>query len=157
MPVHFPAPRCSRKAVLAALLIRRAAFGAAILLCAFFSLASIASAADKGDPVFTKWWQKFQLAVMRRDIRGVDKGVEFPMDWQITSDVRAVRSESDFAANFGIFFTPDVIRNVAAGKPEKRPNGNYAITWKTDGKDYTMTFRFYAGTYALDSLVEGHP
>jgi len=157
MPVYFPAPRSSRKAAPAALLIRRAAFGAAILLCASFALAPVASAADKGDPVFTKWWQKFQLAVIRRDIRGVDKGVEFPMDWQITSDVRAVRSESDFAANFAIFFTPDVIRNVAAGKPEKRPNGNYAITWKTDGKDYTMTYRFYAGTYTLDSLIEGHP
>ena len=135
----------------------RAASAALVLMCAVLSLAPAASAADKGDLVFTKWWQKFQLAVMRRDIRAIDKGVEFPMDWQITSDVRAVRSESDFAANFGIFFTPDVIKNVAAAKPDKLPNGNYVITWKTDGEDYTMTFRFYGGTYALDSLIDSHP
>ena len=46
---------------------------------------------------------------------------------------------------------------TSGSRPEKRPNGNYVITWKTDGKDYTMTYRFYAGTYALDSLIDSHP
>jgi len=114
-------------------------------------------AADKGDPAFAKWWQKFQLAVMRRDIRGIDKGVEFPLDWQVGPEVRGVRSESDFAANFQLFFTSDVIKNVAAGKPEKLPNGNYAITWKANGKDYTLNIRFYNGVYAMESLIEGRP
>ena len=93
----------------------------------------IVFAADKGDPVFAKWWQKFQLAVMRRDIRAIDKGAEFPMDWQLSPEIRGVRSESDFAANFLLFFTPEVTKNIATGKPEKLPNGNYAVTWKADG------------------------
>jgi hypothetical protein len=125
---------------------------AAILL-----LAPLAFAADKPDPVFAKWWQKFQVAAMRRDIRTIDKGAEFPMDWQISADLRAIRSESDFAANFGLFFTPDVFKNVAAGKPEKAANGNYVLVWKTSGKEYSLSFRFYNGTYVMDSLVEGHP
>jgi len=152
MRVHFLAPVPRPRASLG----RLAAVAVLVPICVFVG-APIASAADKGDPVFTKWWQKFQTAVARHDVRAIDKGVEFPMDWQISPDVRAVRSESDFAANFGIFFTPDVTKNVAAAKPEKLPNGNYAITWKTDGADYTMTFRFYGGTYALDSLIQGHP
>jgi len=114
-------------------------------------------AADKADPVFAKWWQKFQMAVMRRDVRSVDKNVEFPMDWQISEDVRAVRGESDLAANFNLFFTPEVSKNVATGKPEKLANGSYALTWKSNGKEYTMTFRYYSGTYVLDSLIEGKP
>ena len=150
-------PNCAAPRVRTASFVRRLVVIMPVVFAALVLFAPLVSAADKVDPVFTKWWQKFQLSVARRDIRAIDKGVEFPMDWQITSDVRAVRSESDFAANFGIFFTPDVFRNVAAAKPDKLPNGNYAITWKTEAKDYTMTFRFYGGTYALDSLIEGHP
>lgn len=117
----------------------------------------LAFSADKEDPTFAKWWQKFQLAVMRRDIRGIDKGVEFPLDWQISPEVRAARSESDFAANFQLFFTPDVIKNIATGKPEKQANGNYVVTWKANGKDYILNLRFYNGAYAMESLIEGHP
>ena len=95
--------------------------------------------------------------MVRRDIRAIDKGVEFPLDWQISPDVRAVRSESDFAANFALFFTPEIIKNVAAGKPEKLPDGNYVLVWRADGKEYSLHFRFYSGTYAMDSLVEGRP
>ena len=128
-----------------------------LLPVALILLAPVMFAADKGDPAFAKWWQKFQLAVMRRDIRGIDKGVEFPLDWQVSPEVRAVRSESDFAANFQLFFTPDVIKNVAAGKPEKLANGNYAVTWKANGKDYSLNIRFYNGVYAMESLIEGPP
>ena len=113
--------------------------------------------ADKDDPAFAKWWQKFQLSVMRRDIRGIDKGVEFPLDWQVSPEIRVVRSESDFAANFQLFFTSDVIKNIAAAKPEKLPNGNYVVTWKGNGKDYVLNFRFYNGVYAMDSLIEARP
>jgi len=116
-----------------------------------------ASAADKVDPVFAKWWQKFQLAVVRRDVRTIDKGVEYPMDWEVSADVRAIRGESDLAANFGLFFTPDVMKNIALGKPEKLPNGNYLLVWKSGGKEYSLNFRFYNGTYVLDGLGEGPP
>ena len=120
-------------------------------------VAPMACAADKADPAFAKWWQKYQLAVMRNDVRSIDKGAEFPMDWQISEDVRAIRGESDFAANFGLFFTPDVKKNVAAGKPEKLPNGNYVLIWKAGGKGYSLNFRSYNGSYAMDSLVEDAP
>ncbi len=136
---------------------RAAAKTVLLMLIALSCAASAASAADKPDAVFAKWWQKFQLAVMRRDVRAIDKGVEFPMDWEVSADVRAIRGESDFAANFGIFFTNDVIKNVLAGKPEKLPNGNYVLIWKSGGKEYSIIFRYYNGTYALDSLGEGPP
>ena len=77
--------------------------------------------------MFAKWWQKFQLAVVRRDVKAIDKGVEFPMEWEVNADVRAIRSESDLAANFGLFFTPTSTKNIASGKPEKLPNGNYVL------------------------------
>ena len=128
---------------------------ALLILAALASVAPAASAADKPDAAFAKWWQKFQVAVMRNDIRTIDKGAEFPMDWQVSADVRAIRSESDFAANFGIFFTPNVVKNVLAGKPEKLPNGNYVLAWKSGGKEYSMNFRFYNGNYALDGLGDG--
>lgn len=116
-----------------------------------------ASAADKVDPVFAKWWQKFQLAVARRDVRTIDKGVEYPMDWEVGADVRAIRGESDLAANFGLFFTPEVMKNIAMGKPEKLPNGNYLLVWKSGGKEYSLNFRAYNGTFVLDGLGEGPP
>jgi hypothetical protein len=122
-----------------------------------FVMAPRASAADKGDPVFAKWWQKFQLAVARREVRVIDKGVEYPMEWEVSSDVRAIRGESDLAANFGLFFTPDVMKNIAMGKPEKLPNGNYLLVWKSGGKEYSLNFRYYNGTYVLDGLGEGPP
>jgi len=124
---------------------------------ALLLVAPLAFSADKGDPAFAKWWQKFQMAVMRHDIRAIDKGVEFPLDWQVSSEVRAARSESDFAANFGLFFTPEVTKNVLAGKPEKLANGNYVVNWKSNGKDYSLIIRFYNGVYAMESLIEGHP
>lgn len=138
-------------------IVPRLAAAALLTLAALTTMIPPASAADKPDAVFAKWWQKFQLAVMRRDIRGVDKGVEFPMDWQLSPDVRAVRGESDFAANFGVFFTPEVIKNVLTGKPEKLSNGNYALVWKSGGKEYSMNFRYYNGNFALDGLAEGPP
>jgi hypothetical protein len=46
---------------------------------------------------------------------------------------------------------------VAAGKPEKLPNGNYVLVWKTGGKGYSLNFRFYNNTYVMDSLVEDAP
>jgi hypothetical protein len=138
--------------------IKRTMAGLVLIACAILgSMVPSALGADKEDPAFAKWWQKFQLAVTRRDIRAIDKGVEFPMDWQVSPEVRAVRSESDFAANFLLFFTPDVIKNIATGKPEKQANGNYVVPWKSNGKDYLLNIRSYNGTYAMESLMEGRP
>jgi hypothetical protein len=128
-----------------------------LMVAGVFVMAPRASAADKADPVFAKWWQKFQLAVARREVRTIDKGVEYPMEWEVNSDVRAIRGESDLAANFGLFFTPEVMKNIAMGKPEKLPNGNYLLVWKSGGKEYSLNFRYYNGTYVLDGLGEGPP
>ena len=130
-------------------------FSAALVMVAAFG--ALASAADKVDPTFAKWWQKFQLAVVRRDVKTIDKGVEFPMEWEVNADVRAIRGESDLAANFGLFFTPEVTKNIAIGKPEKLPNGNYLLVWKARGNEYSLNFRYYNGTYVLDGLGEGPP
>jgi hypothetical protein len=134
--------------------ISAVAFLMAIAVCV---MAPQAPAADKADPVFAKWWQKFQLAVTRRDVRTIDKGVEYPMEWEVNADVRAIRGESDLAANFGLFFTPEVMKNIAMGKPEKLPNGNYLLVWKARGNEYSLNFRYYNGTYVLDGLGEGPP
>jgi hypothetical protein len=115
------------------------------------------SAADKVDPAFAKWWQKFQLAVVRRDVKTLDTGVEYPMEWEVSAEVRAIRGESDLAANFGLFFTPEVMKNIAMGKPEKLPNGNYLLVWKARGNEYSLNFRAYNGTFVLDGLGEGPP
>ncbi len=127
----------------------------ASLVLAWFAPA--ASAADKMDPAFAKWWQKFQVAVMRRDVRTIDKGVEYPMEWEVNSEIRAITGESDLAANFALFFTPEIMKNIAAGKPEKLPNGNYLLVWKARGNEYSLNFRAYNGTFVLDGLGEGPP
>jgi hypothetical protein len=71
--------------------------------------------------------------------------------------VRAIRGESDLAANFGLFFTQEVIKNIAMGKPEKLPNGNYLLVWKAHGNEYSLNFRAYNGGFVLDGLGEGPP
>jgi hypothetical protein len=134
------------------------AFSAALLMAGMFHfIAPPSSAADKADPTFAKWWQKFQLAVVRRDVKAIDKSVEFPMEWEVNADVRAIRGESDLAANFGLFFTAEVLKNIATGKPERLPNGNYLLAWKARGNEYSLNFRYYNGTYVLDGLGEGPP
>ena len=135
-----------------------AKLASAILMLPLLSgCAPTASAADKAEPGFAKWWQKFQLAVVRRDVKTIDKGVEYPMEWEASAGVRAVRSESDLAANFGLFFTDDIAKNIAAGKPAKLPTGNYVLVWKSGGKEYSLTLRYYNGEYVLDGLSEGPP
>ena len=121
------------------------------------ALAPLAPAADKPDPAFAKWWTKFQTAVARRDIKTIASGAQFPLDWEVSSEVRAIRSESDLAANFGLLFTPEVTKNIAAGKPERISNGNYLLVWKARGNEYSLTIRAYNGTFALDNLGEGPP
>jgi hypothetical protein len=121
------------------------------------ALAPLAPAADKPDPVFAKWWMRFQTAVARRDIKTIALGVQYPLDWEVNSEIRAIRSESDLAANFGLFFTPEIAKNIAAGHPEKLPNGNYLLVWKARGNEYSLNIRSYGGAFALDSLGEGPP
>ena len=130
---------------------------AAIVPLLMAALVPAASAADKLDPAFAKWWTRFQMAVARRDVKTIALNAQFPLDWEVSSEIRAIRSESDLAANFGLFFTAEVAKNVAAGHPEKLPNGNYLVVWKARGNEYSLIIRSYAGTFALDSLGEGPP
>jgi hypothetical protein len=123
----------------------------------FVALALVAPGADKNDPAFAKWWTRFQMAVARRDVKTIALGVQYPLDWEVNSEIRAIRSESDLSANFGLFFTPEVVKNIVAGKPEKLPNGNYLVVWKARGNEYSLNIRSYGGAFALDSLGEGPP
>lgn len=129
----------------------------AILPLFFMALVPLIPAADKLDPGFAKWWTRFQTAVARRDVKIIALNAQFPLDWEVNSEIRAIRSESDLSANFGLFFTPEIVKNVAAGHPEKLPNGNYMVVWKARGNEYSLIIRSYAGAFALDSLGEGPP
>ena len=126
-------------------------------LAVLLLIACGAMAADKPDPAFAKWWAKFQLAVMRGEVATIAKGAQFPMAWENGPEVRSIASQSDMAANYGIFFTPEIRKMIATLKPEKLKSGDYIITWKARGNEYSILFTPVGGVYALQSMSEGPP
>lgn len=116
-----------------------------------FQAAPAAKSAD-----FAKWWSQFQAAVAKRDIDAVAQGAAFPLNWE-NGPIRDIKSAADFKSRFDSYFTAEIKKIVATKKPERLPNGNYIITWKARGNEYSIMFRPQGPAFALDSLSEGPP
>jgi hypothetical protein len=105
---------------------------------------------------FSKWWPAFQASVAKTDAKSVVKGVHYPLQWE-NGKIRDIKSEAEFVRSFSTYFTPEIKRMIAQGKPEKFPGG-YSITWKARGNEYSIYFKpDPSGGFALDGLSEGPP
>ena len=79
-------------------------------------LALTASGADDG---FAKWWPQFQSTVAKSDAKAITEGSKFPMQWELKA-VREIKTREDFVAHFAAYFTADMKKAVANGKPVAR-------------------------------------
>jgi hypothetical protein len=113
-----------------------------------------ASSRAEGD--FASWWPKFQAAVAAHDGKRTALGAQFPMNWE-TGAVRQIKTEAEFIDRFDVYLTPEVRNAIAKAKPERLPNGNYIVTWKARGNEYSLYFIPMGDRYALDGLSEGPP
>jgi hypothetical protein len=109
-----------------------------------------AKGADDG---FAKWWPQFQAAVAKGDAKGITERAKFPLQWEL-GPVREIKTREDFAARFATYFTADMKKAVASGKPVAIPGG-YMIVWKARGDEYSFIFRPAGASYALFGLSEG--
>ena len=104
---------------------------------------------------FSRWWTSFQAAVAKSDAKAVAQKAHFPLAWEL-GPIREIQSEADFLRDFDKYFTPEIRKAVAAGKPEQLPDGTYTITWKARGNEYSLYFRPKGPSdYVLDALSEG--
>ena len=112
--------------------------------------------ARAANPDFSKWWPQFQAAVARGDAKAVAQGAHFPLDWE-NGPIRRIKTEADFVNNFDKYFTPEIKKAVATGKPGPLAPGEYGVTWKARGNAYTIFFSPEGSTYVLGGLSEGPP
>lgn len=105
---------------------------------------------------FTKWWPQFQAAVAKGDAKAVAQGAHFPMDWE-NGPIRQIKTEADFIKRFDVYFTVEVKKAIATGKPGPLAPGEYGVTWKARGNEYTIFFKPEVAAYALGGLSEGPP
>jgi hypothetical protein len=104
---------------------------------------------------FSGWWAGFQGAVAKRDASVVADGPQFPMDWE-NGPVRRIDSRAELVGKFDLYFTAEIRKAVAAGKPERYGDGKYSITWKARGNEYSMYFESDGkGGFRLAGLSEG--
>ena len=96
-----------------------------------------------------------QAAVAKNDAKAISEGTVFPMDWEL-GPLRKIASREDFIAKFAAYFTSDMKKAVASGKPVAVPEG-YMITWHARGNEYSMYFHPVNGSFALGALSEGPP
>ena len=111
------------------------------------------SAADSD---FAKWWPQFQAAVAKADAQTVAQEAHFPLQWE-NGPIRQIKTEAELAQNFDKYFTPEIKKLVATKKPVKSGHGEYGITWKARGNEYTIMFTPASGGFALGGLSEGPP
>ena len=122
---------------------------ACLLVALLFLLAATAPAAD-----FGKWWPGFKAAVARDDAKAVAQMTRFPLSWE-NGTIREIRSEAEFVQGFDKYFTAEIRKAIASGKPEELPDGAYILTWKTRGNEYSLYFKPESSGYRLDALSEG--
>ncbi len=115
--------------------------------------AAVTMHADDG---FAKWFKQFQNAVAKGNGDFVTERAEFPMDWEYGS-TRKIPARSVLVSRFDFYFTDDVKKGVANGAPQKLRAGEYMITWKARGNEYSMYFRASGAAFALSGLSEGPP
>jgi hypothetical protein len=122
-------------------------------LCALLLFTVSAFGADDG---FTKFWTEFKAAVAKNDAKAIVNGVEYPIDWEL-GKVRKITSEADFVAHFSSYFTADMRKAIATGKPESIPGNQYLLIWHARGNEYSLHFLAKNGTWVLFALAEGPP
>lgn len=108
------------------------------------------------DADFWKWWPHFQAAVARSEAKAVAEGVQFPLDWE-NGPIRKIESQADFEERFHAYVTPEIKKMITTRKPEKSGKGEYIITWKARGNEYSVWFVPRGSGYALGGLSEGPP
>jgi hypothetical protein len=118
-----------------------------LALAAIFTLP--AGAAD-----FAKWWPDFQAAAAKGDAKAVAQKAHFPLSWE-NGPVREIPSEAAFLKSFDTYFTAEIRKAIATGKPERLPDGSYTITWKARGNEYSLYFKPQGQAFVLDALSEG--
>ena len=116
-------------------------------------LTAVAAQADDG---FAKWYQRFQNAVAKGNAEAATELAEFPMDWEYGA-TRKIPARAVLVGRFDFYFTADIKQAVATKKPERISNGQYIITWKARGNEYSMYFkRLDAEAFAiLSDLRDG--
>ncbi len=129
----------------------RLACGVATLVLAFWMPVVTHAAGD-----FASWWPKFQAAVAAHVGKQTARGAKFPMSWE-NGAVRQIQTAADFAGRFDVYLTPEIRNAIAKVKPQQLPNGNYVVTWKARGNEYSLYFVPLGNGYALDGLSEGPP
>lgn len=79
------------------------------------------------------------------------------MHWE-NGPVRQIETEAELVNRFDLYFTDEIRKRIASGKPGRLPNGTYILTWKARGNEYSLYFQ-PAGPekFALDGLSEGAP
>ena len=72
--------------------------------------------------------------------------------------MREIKTQTELVNRFDVYFTPEIRKKVAGGKPERLPNGNHILTWKARGNEYSLYFKSGGeGAFVLDGLSEGPP
>ncbi len=101
------------------------------------------------------WWSHFRSAVGSGDAATVAQGAKFPMPWE-NGPIREIRTRAELTTRFGSYFTAEIRKAVAGGKPERLPTGEYMLTWKARGNEYSMYFTADGnGGFRLNGLSEG--
>lgn len=122
-----------------------------LLIAACLSTVLFAADAD-----FAKWWPRFQAAVAKGDAKAVMEGSKFPMQWE-NGPVREIKTSSELVQHFDVYFTPEIRKAIANKKPEKSGYGEYDVTWKARGNEYSIFFKPEGAGYVLGGLTEGPP
>jgi hypothetical protein len=122
------------------------------VLLALLAILLPLTARPAGD--FSKWWPGFQAAVARGDAKAVAQMTRFPLSWE-NGPVREIRTEDEFVKGFDKYFTAEIRKAIATGKPESLPDGTQTITWKARGNEYSLYFKPQGSGYMLDALSEG--
>ena len=103
---------------------------------------------------FASWFRDFRAAVARRDAAAIAKQAHFPLHWE-NGPIREIQSEADLVKNFDRYFTPEISKIIASKMPVGEPTGNFTITWKARGNEYSLYFKPEGQTFVLDGLSEG--
>jgi hypothetical protein len=108
------------------------------------------------DPDFAKWWPQFQAAVAKADGKTVAAGAHFPLQWE-NGPIRQIKTDTELVQHFNTYFTPEIKKMVATKKPAPSGRGEYGITWKARGNEYSIFFAPAGSGFALGGLSEGPP
>ena len=74
------------------------------------------------DDDFAKWWPGFQAAVAKGDAKAVAQRAHFPLSWE-NGPTREIRTEAEFLKGFDSYFTGEIRKAIATGKPDRLPDG----------------------------------